>query len=96
MICTKIKVFFQERARIEANALKEQNKHCPKHVPTVYHFDPNMALIVMQYLAPPHIILRKALVAGKVFPQLSTHVADFLAKTLFNTSLYNLDTETYR
>lgn len=50
----------------------------------------------MQYLEPPHTILRKALVAGKSFPHLAEHVGTFLAQTLFKTSLLALDTEQYR
>ena len=34
--------------------------------------------------------------AGEVFPKLGPHVAHFLAKTLFKTSLYALDTATWR
>lgn len=86
----------QERARIEANALTEEAKHCPEHVPLLYHYDPQLALIVMQYLPPPHDILRRALVAGRTFPKLSAHVATFLARTLFRTSLLALDSKTYR
>ena len=89
-------MWLQDRARIEANALIEQNKHCPEHVPTLYLFDPQMALIVMEYLSPPHVILRKALVAGSVFEKLSSHVGTFLAKTLFKTSVYQLDLVEYR
>ena len=86
----------QERARIEASALAEEAKHCQQHVPALYHYDPQLALIVMQYLAPPHEILRKSLVSGKVFPKLANHVGTFLAQTLFKTSLLALDTQKYR
>ena len=86
----------QERARIEADALAEEAKHCPQHVPTLYHYDQQLALIVMQYLEPPHQILRKALVEGAIFPQLADHVGTFLANTLFKTSLLALDTTQYR
>ena len=50
----------------------------------------------MQYLEPPHQILRKALVEGAIFPQLADHVGTFLANTLFKTSLLALDTTQYR
>lgn len=86
----------KDRARIEASALAEEARHCPQHVPTLYHFDPQLALIVMEYLAPPHEILRKSLVSGKVFPNLADHVGTFLAQTLFKTSLLALDTRQYR
>ena len=86
----------QERSRIEANALAEEAKHCPQHVPALYHYDSQLALIVMQYLAPPHEILRKSLGSGKIFPRLASHVGTFLAQTLFKTSLLALDTRQYR
>ena len=86
----------QDRAKVEAAALAEEARHCPEHVPALYHFDPTLALTVMQYLPPPHDILRRALVAGRTFPLLSAHVATFLARTLFRTSLLALDSRQYR
>ena len=52
----------QDRVRYEADALRQQHSLCPEHVPALYHFDAQNALIVMQYLPPPHVILRKAIV----------------------------------
>ncbi|KAL9689089.1 hypothetical protein QQ045_033520 [Rhodiola kirilowii] len=54
----------KERAYFEAQALKKHGNLCPQHVPEVYHFDREMSLIGMRYLEPPHIILRKGLIAG--------------------------------
>ena len=56
----------QDRVRYEADALREQHSLCPEHVPAIYHFDPKNALIVMQYLPPPHVILRKAIVQASL------------------------------
>ncbi|KAI3413114.1 S-methyl-5-thioribose kinase, partial [Psidium guajava] len=84
----------KERAYFEAVALKEQGHWCPGHVPEVYHFDRNMSLIGMRYLEPPHIILRKGLIAGIVYPLLAEHMSEFMARTLFCTSLlYHSTTE---
>jgi 5-methylthioribose kinase len=77
----------KERAYFESLALKEEGKLCPEHVPEVYHFDRTMSLIGMRYLEPPHIILRKGLIAGVEYPFLAQHMSDFMAKTLFFTSL---------
>ncbi|XP_061373877.1 methylthioribose kinase [Gastrolobium bilobum] len=77
----------KERAYFESLALKEEGRLCPEHVPEVYHFDRTMSLIGMRYVEPPHIILRKGLIAGVVYPLLAEHMADFMAKTLFFTSL---------
>ena len=49
---------------MEAQAMEEESKHCPEHVPRLHHYDSSMALLVMEYLPPPHDILRRALVAG--------------------------------
>ena len=54
--------WLQDRVRYEADALRQQHSLCPEHVPAVYHFDAQNALIVMQYLPPPHVILRKSIV----------------------------------
>ncbi|XP_017971154.1 PREDICTED: methylthioribose kinase [Theobroma cacao] len=84
----------KERAYFEAVALKEHGGLCPRHVPEVYHFDRTMSLIGMRYLEPPHIILRKGLIAGIEYPFLAEHVSVYMAKTLFCTSLlYRSTTE---
>ncbi|KAF6137711.1 hypothetical protein GIB67_023645 [Kingdonia uniflora] len=86
----------KERAYFEALALKEQGSLCPDHVPEVYHFDRAMSLIGMRYLEPPHIILRKGLIAGVEYPLLAEHMSDFMAKTLFCTSLLNNSTTKHK
>ena len=82
--------------RIEAQVLMEEARHAPAHVPAVHHYSPAMALIVMDYLAPPHIMLRNGLIAGHSYPRLGAHMANFLARTLFPTSLFALDSAQYR
>lgn len=84
----------KERAYFEAMALKEHGRLCPDHVPEVYHFDRAMSLIGMRYLEPPHIILRKGLIAGIEYPLLAEHISEYMARTLFFTSLiYRTTTE---
>lgn len=77
----------KERAYFEALTLKEHGHLCPAHVPEVYHFDHPMSLIAMRYLKPPHIILRKGLIAGIEYPLLAEHMSEYMARTLFFTSL---------
>lgn len=77
----------KERAYFEARALEEHGCLCPDHVPEVYHFDRAMSLIGMRYLEPPHIILRKGLIAGIEYPLLAEHMSEYMAQTLFCTSL---------
>jgi 5-methylthioribose kinase len=74
-----------DRAFFEQAALTEQARHAPARVPRIHHFDAAMALIVMERLSP-HIILRRGLIAGRRYPKLSQHMAEFLAQTLFKTS----------
>ncbi|XP_043813998.1 methylthioribose kinase isoform X2 [Manihot esculenta] len=84
----------KERAYFEALALKVHGQLCPEHVPEVYHFDRAMSLIGMRYLEPPHIILRKGLIAGIKYPYLAEHISTYMSKTLFHTSLlYRTTTE---
>jgi 5-methylthioribose kinase len=73
------------RASFEHAALVEHGRHAPARLPEVYHFDEVQALVVMEHLSP-HVILRKGLIAGTVYPELADHVAELLAETLFKTS----------
>lgn len=86
----------KERAYFEALALKDHGRLCPDHVPEVYHFDRPMSLIGMRYIEPPHIILRKGLIAGIEYPLLAEHLADYMAKTLYFTSLLYCSTLEHR
>jgi 5-methylthioribose kinase len=74
-----------ERSYFEYLALAEQAAHAGHLVPKIYHFDQAMAAIVMEYLFP-HIILRKGLIGGIIYPQLANHLAEFAAQILFKTS----------
>src|SRR5262245_54409954 len=73
------------RSYYEHMALTEQARHAPKLVPRIYHYDRTLALIVMEYLSP-HIIMRKGLIRGIEYPLFASHIAEFMAQTLFNTS----------
>ncbi|XP_062177435.1 methylthioribose kinase-like [Alnus glutinosa] len=84
----------KERAYFETLALREHGRLSPEHVPEVYHFDRTMSLFGMRYLEPPHIILRKGLIAGTEYPLLAEHISEYMARTLYFTSLlYNSTTE---
>src|SRR5262249_26869486 len=73
------------RAFFEHQALLTQRRVVPAHVPEIFHFDETLALTVMAYLTP-HVILRKGLIRGVVYPKLADHMAPFMAETLFATS----------
>ncbi|KAL3651353.1 hypothetical protein CASFOL_004355 [Castilleja foliolosa] len=86
----------KERAYFEATTLREHGRLCPDHVPEVYHFDRTMCLIGMRYIEPPHIILRKGLVYGIEYPLLAEHISEYMANTLFYTSLLYLTTTDHK
>lgn len=86
----------QTRTRIEADALAEQGKHCTSIVPSVLHFDEAGHTLVMQYIPPPHISLRKGLVQGNIYPKLCEDLITFLSRTLFKTSYVSLACKDFR
>jgi len=73
------------RSHFEQLALAEQARWAPTFVPAVYHADSTLALIAMEYLSP-HVVLRKGLVRGEIYPIVGRHLGKFLAHTLFSTS----------
>src|SRR3954466_4485837 len=56
------------RSHYERLALTHQARLAPGLVPAVLHQDETLALIAMQFLEP-HIIMRKGLVAGTIYPR---------------------------
>lgn len=80
-----------ERATFEHQALVSEREMCPDHVPEVYYFDPSLALIAMQYIPPPHVILRKSLIKREKNYDFATHLAKFMAETLFKSSFLAID-----
>ena len=75
-----------ERSWFEYNALVEQARHAPRLTPHIHHFDRAQAMIVMEYLSP-HVIMRKGLIRAIEYPRFAADIAEFLAATLFNTSV---------
>jgi 5-methylthioribose kinase len=80
-----------KRSFFEAQALKRQGRRAPGLVPDIHHVDDAQALIVMDYLTP-HIILRKGLTAGTIYPKLAGALGRFLAHTLFKGSDLHMPT----
>lgn len=74
-----------ERMRFETQALLLYNQLAPGLVPRVIDNDPEMSLVVMEYLAK-HEIMRKPLVHRRRFPCFVDHISTFLARTLYLTS----------
>ncbi len=66
-------------------ALAEHARVAPELLPKVFAFDAGCAAMVMEFLGE-HIILRKGVMQGIVYPHFAEHITDYLAKTLFFTS----------
>ena len=78
-----------KRAAIEAAALRKHGEFAPTLVPEVYGTDEPLAYTIMEDLS--HLtIVREGLIQGKSYPNLSTHIGDYLAQTLFHTSDFAL------
>lgn len=73
------------RAHYEQMALHHQRRHAGRLVPEVYHYDETLALIIMELLEP-HIIMRRGMIAGTVYPKFAEDISTFMARSLFFTS----------
>lgn len=73
------------RAHYEHMALREQARLTGKLVPKILHYDETQALIVMELLEP-HIIMRRGMIAGTIYPKFADDISTFMAQTLFFTS----------
>ena len=85
-----------ERAYFEYTALAAEKEACPEFVPSLYYFSKTDGLIVMEYVAPPAIILRKGLIMGIHYPTVASDLGIFCAKTLFKTSGFSLSPSALR
>lgn len=74
-----------DRARIECEALRIEGRFAPGLVPQVYYSDNALALTVMEDLSS-HVIMRRGLIEGGVYPKFADDISEFLARTLFFTS----------
>jgi len=74
-----------DRARIESEALKLEGQFAPGLVPQVYYTDNDLAVTVMEDLSS-HVIMRRGLIEGGVYPKFADDISEFMARTLFFTS----------
>lgn len=78
-----------DRARLEAQTLVEHYKHAPAHTVNILHYDPELAVMVMEDLSD-HRIWRGELIKGTYYPQAARQLGEYLAQTLFHTSDFYL------
>lgn len=79
-----------ERSFFEYKALCSEKVACPAFVPAVFFFSKANGLMVMEYIPPPNIILRKGLISGIRYPTMASDMGIFCAKTLFKGSGFKL------
>jgi len=73
------------RAHFEQLALKTHGPHVGRLIPELIHYDPRLYALVMEKLEP-HIILRRGMVRGIVYPHCAEHIATYMARALYQTS----------
>jgi 5-methylthioribose kinase len=73
------------RAHYEYLALTMQARLAPRLVPKILYHDEALALTAMELLSP-HIIMRRGLIAGTIYPRFVEDITTFMARTLFFTS----------
>ena len=78
-----------KRALFESECLRYESVVCPENVPHFYEFNETMALLVMEFLDAPHIILRKGLIAQTKYNDIGHVMGRFVARTCyFSSGLY--------
>lgn len=75
----------RERMRFETQALLRYGELTPELVPTIYHHDLEMSLVVMEYL-DNFEVMRKPITEGKRFANFADNIATFMARSHFFTS----------
>jgi len=82
-----------DRARLEAQTLVEHYQHSPQHTVKIHHFDPDLAVMVMEDLSS-HKIWRGELINNVFYPQAARQLGEYLAHALFHTSDFYLHPHT--
>jgi 5-methylthioribose kinase len=74
-----------QRAYFENAYFAAVAPHVGKSIPSIYHYEPQLHCTIMEQLSP-HIILRQGLIAGRCYPQVARHIAEYVAHACFFTS----------
>lgn len=74
-----------QRAFFESEYFRILAPHVGELIPRVYHYDPELHCIVMEWLSP-HIILRHGLIAGRRYPAAARDIGEYIARACFFTS----------
>lgn len=79
----------RDRMKYEIRALKVYEEVTPQYIPKVYHSDEEMSVLIMENLSQ-HRVVRHGMMDGELYPNVGKHVGDFLAKSLFKTSGFSM------
>jgi 5-methylthioribose kinase len=74
-----------DRAFFEWQASVIQAEANAERLPRMLHYDPQLYLMIMERLHP-HMIMRRGMIQGTVYPRFTEHISEYLARTLFQTS----------
>lgn len=74
-----------DRQRIEYETLSIESQYVPDNVPKIYFYDNQAHILVIEDLKELKV-MREALIEGEIFPKVSEHIGEFMARTLFYTS----------
>ena len=73
------------RAWFEHRAASTQARHTHGRIPQLLHYDEQLYLIVMER-CHPHVIMRRGMMQGIVYPAFAEQIAEYLAAALYFTS----------
>ena len=77
-----------ERTYFEQLYFQTSAPYARGSTPALFHYDPEQFAIAMESLAE-HIVLRRGLVNGQRYPSAARHVAEYVARRAFSTSVLN-------
>lgn len=74
-----------ERAFFEQECLTIHGRAVGGLVPALHHYEPELFLIVMELLEP-HVIMRRGMIDGIIYPHFADAITTYMARSLFLTS----------
>lgn len=71
-----------EHSRIEYEVLQSQQRHCGERVARIWHYDPGMRVLILEDFSA-YDVCSDGMTRQQYFPLFASHMAEFLAKSLF-------------
>lgn len=79
----------RDRMKYEIRALKVYEKLAPQYIPKVFHSDEEMSVLIMENLSQ-HRVVRYGMMDGKTYQNVGHDIGNFLADSLFKTSILSM------